>query len=572
MKNDLFIETMNVDVIWDNHPAPETLLNKTSEEIRTVVLKALEEELEKLEFDTTTDIETLNIDLSSSPKQWKSELTGQLVASIVSEVNKSNGATTSRTGLSQKSGNSWEVKTLIFFEQELFSEEETQEFWSSLETHWLEAPKQFYTLFTSHASRVWIERLTHFASETFIKELFKALRSPSEWVEIYSFFRKAAPNTIPPNSGVLEEIMLAFFTDAKNSAYITERLTGNKDVMNILASPTIETVFQKRFPKVFEQLKEAQHPLPPNEFQRKWNHQIAQISSKELRFFLESFSPIISRHKRTATSIVSFLQKHTSITYFDFRILFPEFLKSEQQLNTVLQELRLSEEVYKVPELEELKQHLEEERKLMHAEEQKEKQEKELAPEQELGHTKNFEEEEKPTKERIIQHAGLVLLNPFIPMLFRSFACIDEDNDWISPDHQKAAMYLLHYVVTGSFEMEEETWEMPALIVGFDPEEGFPEMEEEALQELFPEDTLESELKDLLQAVRDNWRPMRNTSWSGLRRDFLLRKGTLRPLGEVNYELNIEPHALDVMLPHKGWGITPITYSWMNGIIYVNWK
>lgn len=547
MKSDVFIETMNVDVFWEDHPEPETLLDKTSEDIRMVVLKALEEELEKQNFIGTADIASLDISLSASPNKWKEELTQQLVGSITSEMVKADPtfvpSNTNADVVAEYS--SWEVKTLIFFEQNMLSQEDTQVLWASLEEYWSEAPKKFVSLFLANATINWMKTLIRYASDSFFKELFQSMRVAPQVSESFIFLRKKIVKTVS-----IEQMILPVFIAPKDADYILEEWAKQNELEQVIATRPIAKEFQTQFPRVFELFQEAKLRVLSEGISADWPEIISKLKSAELRDWMESLTHVAKDHPRLIKSLIAFFKHHMVIAYNDFWVLYPSYLKNNRELSPVFYELRLSKNRSQISALRQIEQQLEAEKK----------------------YGSKDDEAEKENEEFIVKYAGIVLLNPFLPTLFRKFDLMNERNEWDSLEAQIAAMYLLNYIASGSFELEEGSWEFFALIVGLDTNQEYRELEEKNLGEQLPEETLERELEGLLQAVRDNWKPMRNASFPGLRRDFLIREGILRVMDDSNYELDMEPHVLDVMLPLRNWGISPMTYSWMETIIYVNWK
>ena len=175
-------------------------------------------------------------------------------------------------------------------------------------------------------------------------------------------------------------------------------------------------------------------------------------------------------------------------------------------------------------------------------------------------------------EELMIENAGIVLLNPFFPVLFKNFKLLSEKGEWNSMEDQARAIYLLHYFATGIIGTTEDQVLLLKILVGYDLEEVLPNAEsvfEDWINER--SEQLIKEEENLLNAVRDNWKTMKNCTWEGLRRDFLSRSGTLST--EITQQtLTIEPNALDVLLPYKNWGVSVIKYSWMNEMLHVGWK
>lgn len=175
-------------------------------------------------------------------------------------------------------------------------------------------------------------------------------------------------------------------------------------------------------------------------------------------------------------------------------------------------------------------------------------------------------------------YSGLVLLNPFLPQLLRNLNLLNEKNEWSTDQDQIWAMFTLHYLASGnkSHIPEDElillklltNYPLDEPVNAIESQKGYAPFKSEEGQILLTK--INAEMENILEAVRANWRPMRNCSWKGLRQDFLSRTGTLHQKNE-QLVLTVKPHALDMMLPHKNWGHSMIKYSWMDEVLYVEW-
>lgn len=177
-------------------------------------------------------------------------------------------------------------------------------------------------------------------------------------------------------------------------------------------------------------------------------------------------------------------------------------------------------------------------------------------------------------KERIeIVNAGMVLLNPFLPILFKNLELQNEKGEWLSEQHQVHAIYLLNYLVTGAWEATEDQLYLAKVLTNYPLKEILPafDLTEKGPWDESNQTQLTAELNNIIEVIQENWRPMRNCTWSGLRTDFLTRAGQLELKENMQYILTIEPHTLDVLLPHIKWGMAMIKYSWMEQILNVEW-
>ncbi len=172
-----------------------------------------------------------------------------------------------------------------------------------------------------------------------------------------------------------------------------------------------------------------------------------------------------------------------------------------------------------------------------------------------------------------LSNAGIVLLNPFLPTLFKNIGLLDEKGKWKSVLDQEKGAYLMNYVASQQWEAEEPDLFLNKIIVGLEPDYPISTwLEVVELWNDFEQNEIDQQLTDLLEAIRTNWKPMKNCTWNGLQADFLTRTGTINQIGSTLYNLKITPSGFDVLLPFKNWGISVLKYSWMDVIVEVEWK
>ena len=162
-----------------------------------------------------------------------------------------------------------------------------------------------------------------------------------------------------------------------------------------------------------------------------------------------------------------------------------------------------------------------------------------------------------------ITDAGLVLLHPFLPQLFRTCGFADEKN-FLDPVSQTMAIYTIHYLVTGDIVAPEYQLLLAKLFCGLDWE-----------VPLQPVDALPQSIRDagdeLLTEVIRHWAALKNTSPGGLRQAFLQRNGKLEKQ-QGGWQMLVEEKAQDVLLGRLPWGISVIKYPWMQQMLSVTWK
>ena len=162
-----------------------------------------------------------------------------------------------------------------------------------------------------------------------------------------------------------------------------------------------------------------------------------------------------------------------------------------------------------------------------------------------------------------VQHAGLVLIHPFLYSLFKHLKLI-ADSKFAGKAKQQKAIYILHYLAAGSAIAEEHELVLPKVLC-----EWPVEMPIEKNIEISDEELYESD--NMLQAAIDQWPVLKNTSIFGLREAFLQRKGKIFSKNDKLY-LQVESGSIDVLLDQLPWNLSMIKLPWMKGILRVNWR
>jgi len=162
-----------------------------------------------------------------------------------------------------------------------------------------------------------------------------------------------------------------------------------------------------------------------------------------------------------------------------------------------------------------------------------------------------------------VEYAGIVLLSPYLPILFTRLGLIGEEN-FMDTDSKIKAVFLLHYLVTGKIEMEEPYAFLYRILTGMENTIPLPRVLE-----------LTGEEKEialsLLQNVLRQWEKLQNTSVAGLRESFLQRSGMLLKQDD-HWLLTIEEKTYDILIDWIPWSFKMIRYSWMDQLIRVKWR
>jgi hypothetical protein len=164
----------------------------------------------------------------------------------------------------------------------------------------------------------------------------------------------------------------------------------------------------------------------------------------------------------------------------------------------------------------------------------------------------------------LLQHAGLVLLVPYLPRLFESRGVIAAGARTIAPSMLPRACALLHAAATGRDGGHEFEIAFAKVLAGLKPDSPVP----------FAAGLLSSEDRDgvdeLLHAVIGHWRAVKRTSIDGLRAAFLQRAGIVEEL-DRSWHVRMEPSGIDVLIDQLPWGISTQTLPWVTKPITTEW-
>ncbi|MBD2095618.1 hypothetical protein H6F90_10675 [Trichocoleus sp. FACHB-591] len=162
-----------------------------------------------------------------------------------------------------------------------------------------------------------------------------------------------------------------------------------------------------------------------------------------------------------------------------------------------------------------------------------------------------------------LNHAGLVLLHPFLTYYFEAVGLVSE-NSFRDEYAQQLAIALLHYLATGETSAPEYALVLPKLLCGWplnDPVMGGLELPAAAL----------AEGETLLETVIRYWEVLKHTSPDGLREGFLQRQGKLTRPEMGGWKLRVEQQAIDVLLSRLPWGVSMVKLPWMMEVLVVEW-
>ena len=165
-----------------------------------------------------------------------------------------------------------------------------------------------------------------------------------------------------------------------------------------------------------------------------------------------------------------------------------------------------------------------------------------------------------------ISNAGLVILFPFLPMLFMRLNMLSQDRrDFNSNESKVRAIFILqHLMASEDREYDEKDLFLNRLLINYPSNEPLPKRVELNQDEL---NTIDS----LLETAKTNWSKMRNTSIRALQESFLNRAGFIEKT-EWECTLTVEERAYDILLDSIPWSYKLVRFPWMENILKVNWR
>ena len=165
-----------------------------------------------------------------------------------------------------------------------------------------------------------------------------------------------------------------------------------------------------------------------------------------------------------------------------------------------------------------------------------------------------------------ISNAGLVILFPFLPMLFMRLNMLSQDRRGFNSNESKvrAIFILQHLMASEDREYDEKDLFLNRLLINYPFNEPLPRRVELNQDEL---NTIDS----LLEATKTNWSKMRNTSMRAFQESFLNRTGFIEKT-EHEWILTVEERAYDILLDSIPWSYKLVRLPWMENILKVNWR
>lgn len=160
-------------------------------------------------------------------------------------------------------------------------------------------------------------------------------------------------------------------------------------------------------------------------------------------------------------------------------------------------------------------------------------------------------------------NAGVVILQPFLPALFKNLG-YTEDGIFTGSPARERAVCAIHYMATGLAEFPEHELLISKLLTGWPVHEPINRFLNFTDYEI-------EECESLLSDALSHWGALKNTSADGLRKNFLQREGILKH-SEFGWSLHIERQAHDLLLDQLPWSFSIIKFKWMDEVLSIRWS
>ncbi|GEN77692.1 contractile injection system tape measure protein [Chryseobacterium hagamense] len=173
----------------------------------------------------------------------------------------------------------------------------------------------------------------------------------------------------------------------------------------------------------------------------------------------------------------------------------------------------------------------------------------------------SIHEEAVPDDGQYVAHAGLILIHPFIKPFFEHCGILDpKTRQLLDPE---LGAHLLHYLATGKTNAPEYEMVFEKFLCNIPAHQPISRHVKLSRKH-------KTEAKNVIESVRHNWSPMKNSSAALLQNEFFQRPGKL-VVTDYDYTLTVERKTQDILLDRLAWGIGLVKLPWKEKFMYVNW-
>lgn len=160
----------------------------------------------------------------------------------------------------------------------------------------------------------------------------------------------------------------------------------------------------------------------------------------------------------------------------------------------------------------------------------------------------------------LLDHAGLVLLHPFLSSFFRDCGILDSKGKLTDA---VLAIHLLYYAATKRERPMEYELLFEKFICGWD----FHAPVERDLG-ITPDQ--KEKVEYLISSLIDNWKKIKNTGTETIRTEFLQRPGKLIKEGDA-FRLMMERKVQDILLEGLPYSLGVVKLPWRKELIFIEW-
>ena len=177
---------------------------------------------------------------------------------------------------------------------------------------------------------------------------------------------------------------------------------------------------------------------------------------------------------------------------------------------------------------------------------------------------KEKDENESIDKFLYVDHAGLVILHPFLSQFFSGLKLLNEQKQFIDEEAQAKAVYLLSFLACGKIYPSEATLPFCKFLSGL-------QIKTAIVKNIELNENEKQESEQLLKAVISHWQVLGKTSADGLREGFINRKGKL-DFRDEGTTLFVETKPHDVLLERLPWTISIVHLPWIDKPFNTMWN
>lgn len=186
-----------------------------------------------------------------------------------------------------------------------------------------------------------------------------------------------------------------------------------------------------------------------------------------------------------------------------------------------------------------------------------------------INHIMELNEDVTSMEKVTVNNAGMLLLQFFIPRMFRIANYLGEDRTFKDENAKIRAIFMMQYLVYGEEKEYSETeLYLNKVLVGLSEGTPLPKkcnLNEEEIRIV----------EDMMSMVKKMWSKVERTSDIVLRQAFFQREGVVvyeTNHGMPKWVVEVKEKAYDVLLDSLPWSYAMYRYPWMNEIIEVRWR